>query len=160
VDIPKLVDLSFKSTYIIYKTTTRYLEETKTTSAQTLQLSLGGKNFFKDFTFGYDFLKIINFNFGGTTKVNPSVLGLSAEYKMLTRKNLSFKLQVYDLFNKYAGLTRTIQGTTITDTRTSRLGRFFLLSANYRLSKFGKGFNQKAGNKKAGNFKMGNFRQK
>lgn len=158
MDIPKRVDLIFKSTYIIYKTTTRYLQESKTTQAQTWQLSLSGKNYFKDLVFGYDFSKIINYNFGGSTRVNPSILGLSLEYKMLARKNLSMKFQAFDVFNKYAGLNRSIQGTTITDTRTSRLGRFFLLSVNYRLSKFGAGFKQAGGMKKAGNIRIDGFR--
>ena len=158
MDLPKKVDLILKSTFIIYKTTTSYLNNVKSTQAQSWQFSLSGKNYVKDFIFGYDFSKTINYNFGGATRVNPSLLGLSAEYKMLARKNLSVKFQAFDVLNKYAGVSRTIQGTTITDTRTERLGRFFLLSLNYRISKFRSGFKQMGGIRKIGNSNIDGFR--
>ncbi|HEU4904398.1 MAG TPA: hypothetical protein VFT06_16445, partial [Flavisolibacter sp.] len=49
------------------------------------------------------------------------------------------RLQGFDLFNKNIGITRTVNETTITDSRTTRLARYFLLSVNVRLSKLGGG---------------------
>jgi len=52
---------------------------------------------------------------------------------------LTLRLQGFDLFNNNTGITRTVNETTVTDSRTLRLARYFLLSANIRLAKFGGG---------------------
>ena len=81
----------------------------------------------------------MNYNFGSDAKDHPSILNLYTEYRFFKRKNVKVLIQAYDLFNQYAGLTRVIDETTITDTRSGRLGRLFLVSFNVCLAKYGRG---------------------
>jgi uncharacterized membrane protein YgcG len=137
VDLENIIDAQVNVGYTFYNTTTRYATYTNTTRAKTLNLGVGGKNyFFKDLTLGYDFTKTINYNFSSNVNSNPVILNLYTEYRFLKRKVATIRLQGYDLFNQNTGITRTINETTITDSRTNRLARYFLLTFNLRLQKF------------------------
>ena len=49
---------------------------------------------------------------------------------------MSLKLQGFDLLNQNIGVSRSVTGTGFTDTRTNRLGRYFMFSFVCRLNKF------------------------
>lgn len=136
VDLDDHVDVTFRANYTAYQTTTRYQTSTRTTKAQTLNYGVNGKNYFGDLTLGYDFYRLVNYGFSGNVASNPSILNLFMEYRFLKGKKLTLRLQGFDLFNRNTGIVRTVNETTITDSRTNRLGRYFLLTANMRLSKF------------------------
>jgi hypothetical protein len=140
LDINDIVDLNLNAGYTFYKTTTQYSTYTNTNKAQTLQLGLSGKNyFFKDLTLGYDLTKSINYGFSNAASVNPFIINLYTEYRFLKGKKATIRFQGFDLLNENTGITRTINETTISDRRDNRLARYFLLSFNYRLQKFGGG---------------------
>jgi len=150
-DIENVVDASVNVNYTIYRTTTRYTEYTNVTKARTLNIGINGKNYFvKDITFGYDLSKVINYNFSSNVNSNPLILNLFAEYRFLKNKLGTVRVQGFDLFNENTGITRTINETMITDSRNNRLARYFLVSFNYRLQKFGGGSNQSRQNRAAG----------
>jgi hypothetical protein len=136
IDLDDRVDVTFRTNYTAYQTTTRYQTSTRTTKAQTLNYGVNGKNYFGDFTIGYDFYRLLNYGFSGSVASNPSILNLYTEYRFLKGKRLTLRLQGFDLFNKNTAIVRTINETTITDSRTNRLGRYFLLTANIRMAKF------------------------
>ena len=73
---------------------------------------------------------------------NPLIINTTLEKQLLSAKNLSIKLQGLDLLNQNIGISRTVNSSGYTDTRTNRLGRYFLMSIVYRLNKF-KGQQQK-----------------
>jgi hypothetical protein len=58
------------------------------------------------------------------------------EKQFFEKKNLSVRLQAYDLLNENTNISRTVTGTGFTDTRTNRLGKYFMLSGVFRLNKF------------------------
>lgn len=148
LDIENIIDASFNVNYTIYRTTTKYAQYTNTTKARTLNIGINGKNyFFKDLTLGYDFSKVINYNFSSNVNSNPLILNLFMEYRFLKNKLATVRIQGFDLFNENTGITRTIDETMIVDSRSNRLSRYFLLSFNYRLQKFGGG---KGGNGQRG----------
>ncbi|MDB5206546.1 MAG: outer rane beta-barrel protein [Flavisolibacter sp.] len=138
IDLENKVDLTLRGDYTIYQTTTRYAKDNTTTSskAQTLNLGFNGKNYFGDLTFGYDFSKLINYGFSSSVNSNPAILNVYAEYRFLKAKMMTVRLQGFDLFNENTGITRTVNETTITDSRTNRLARYFLLSVNIKMAKF------------------------
>jgi len=137
VDLDDIMDETANASYTIYQTTTRYTTFTNTTKARTLNIGINGRNyFFKDLTIGYDFSKNINYGFSSNVNANPVILNLYAGYRFL-KKRATVKLQGYDLFNQNTGINRTIYETTITDSRSNRLARYFLLTFNYRVQKFG-----------------------
>ena len=90
----------------------------------------------KDWTFGYDLTKIIYTGFVSTVNTNPTLLSLFLERRFLKKNAGAIRIQGFDLFNENTGITRTVNGTTITDTQNERLGRYFLLSFTLRLQKF------------------------
>ena len=138
VDINDVMDAGVTADYTIYRTTTKYTEYTNTTKARTLNLGVNGKNyFFKDLTLGYDLSKVINYNFSSNVNANPLILNVYAEYRFLKNKLATVRLQGFDLFNENTGVSRTISETMIIDSRNNRLARYFLVSFNYRLQKFG-----------------------
>ena len=163
IDVRNKIDWMVRVSYNMFSTTTRYTTSTKTTAAQTLQLGLSGKHFIKDLSIGYDFSQLFNYNFGGTNLKNPAILNLFVDYRFFKKKNVTLKMQAFDVFDKYNGLTRVIRETTITDTRSQKLGRYYLLSISVRLAKFGNGvkpkraFNMQENNFRGGGRKGGNF---
>jgi hypothetical protein len=100
---------------------------------------LNGKNYIKDFTLGYDFSQVVNYGFSSSVTSNPTIINLYTEYRFLKGKMLTLRFQGFDLLNQNTGVTRTVNETTITDSRINKLGRYFLLSANIRLAKFAGG---------------------
>lgn len=90
----------------------------------------------KDFIFTYDLDKSINNGFGQGINANPLIINAALEKQFLKSKKLSLKLQALDLLDENTSINRSVTGLAITDTRTNRLGRYFMLSAVFRINKF------------------------
>ena len=90
----------------------------------------------KDFILSYDLDKTINSGLAENVNSNPLIINATLEKQFLSKKNLSIKLQVFDLLNENIGLSRSVTGTGFTDTRTNRLGRYVMISLVFRLNKF------------------------
>lgn len=69
-------------------------------------------------------------------KANPTLLSSYVEYQFLNKHIASLRFQAFDIFDENKGITRTAVGNQIIDTRTNRLGRYFMLSFAIRLQKF------------------------
>jgi hypothetical protein len=77
-------------------------------------------------------------NSGYTINVaNPLLLNFSVEKTMFKNRQATITLQAYDLLNQGNNLVRSISDNSITDSRYNQITRYFLLSFNYRLQKFG-----------------------
>ena len=106
-------------------------------SSRTLIFSSNSRIFLpKDFIISYDFDKKVNQGFSSNTEANPFIIQLGLEKQFLKTKNLTVKFQAIDVLNQNIGISRTLSGNGYTDTRTNRLGRYFLLSFVCRLNKF------------------------
>jgi hypothetical protein len=106
-------------------------------SSRTLIFSSNSRIFLpKDFIISYDFDKTVNRGFSSNTEANPFIIQLGLEKQFLKTKNLTVKFQAIDVLNQNIGISRTLSGNGYTDTRTNRLGRYFLLSFVCRLNKF------------------------
>jgi hypothetical protein len=90
----------------------------------------------KSFILNYDMDKTINNGYTDNITANPFIINASLEKQFFAKKNLSLKLQAQDLLNENISVSRSVTGSAITDTRTNRLGRYFMLTAIVRLSKF------------------------
>ena len=73
---------------------------------------------------------------------NPIVVNVYTEYRFLKNKIATVRLQGFDLFNQNTGISRDVSETTIIESRSLRLARYFLLSLNIRLQKFTGGNNR------------------
>ena len=152
LDLENIVDLDLNSSYNYNKTVTRYVDTTSETEAKTLTLGLNGKNyFFKNWTLGYDLTKLINTGFLNTRNSNPTLLNMYFERRFLKNNKATVRFQGFDLFNQNTGISREVNGTTITDVQNNRLGRYFLLTLNIRLQKFaGRTFQRPGGERGEG----------
>ncbi len=93
--------------------------------------------FFKhDFILSYDLDKTFNSGYTGNVTADPLIINTTLEKQFLPKKNASFKLQAFDLLDQNTNVYRSVTANSITDTRTNRLGRYFMLSFVFRFSKF------------------------
>jgi hypothetical protein len=137
LDLPDFIDVDVNSSYSINKTVTNYIDTTIATQVKSLILGINGKTyFFKDWTLGYDLSKIINQGYLNTKNSNPTILNMFAERRFLKNNKATLRFQAFDLFNQNTGISREVNGTTVTDVQNNRLGRYFLLTLNIRLQKF------------------------
>ena len=90
----------------------------------------------KDFIISYDLDKTINNGFASNVASSPFIITATLEKQFFEKKNFSLKLQGLDLLNQNIGVSRSVSSTGFTDTRTNRLGRYYMLSAVFRLNKF------------------------
>jgi hypothetical protein len=90
----------------------------------------------KNWVLKYDFEYTINNGLTGSVATNPVILNASIEKQLFKKKNGIIKFQGFDLFNQNTNINRSVTSYAITDTRTNRLNRYFMLSFTYRLQKF------------------------
>lgn len=90
----------------------------------------------KGFVFTYDMDKTLNSGFGEGVNTNPFIINAALEKQFFKSKKLSLKLNALDMLNENTSINRSVSAFAITDTRTNRLGRYFMLSAIFRLNKF------------------------
>ncbi|MDN3547025.1 TonB-dependent receptor [Mucilaginibacter aquaedulcis] len=135
-DIDSVMDTEISGNYSI--NTTRYsLPSSLNTDASTWTLGIDGRNyFFYSWVLGYNLTQTINHGFSSTVKANPTLLSTYLEYQFLAKHIASLRFQAFDLFDENKGVSRTVSGNQIIDTRTNRLGRYFMLSFSLRLQKF------------------------
>jgi hypothetical protein len=138
LDLPNIIDVSANVNYSFQQIITRYDTGGKRVNDnETLQLGLSGKNYIKkQWIFGYDVSKMMNFGLQNSVNANPLIINLSAEYRFLKQQMAAVRFQAFDLLNENADIRRTINGDITTDSRTNRLARYFLLTLNLRLQKF------------------------
>jgi hypothetical protein len=153
VDIDSLMDTEISGNYS-FNTTNYTLPSSINTDAKTWTLGLDGRNyFFNNLILGYTLTQTINKGFSSTVKANPTLLTSYVEYQFLKKNIASLRFQAFDIFNQNTGVSRTVTGNQIIDTRTNRLGRYFMLSFTLRLQKFvGKqgGFRNGGGGRRGG----------
>ncbi|MDB5286493.1 MAG: TonB-dependent receptor [Mucilaginibacter sp.] len=136
VDIDSLMDTEISGNYS-FNTTKYSLPSSINTDAKTWTLGLDGRNyFFNNLILGYMLTQTINKGFSSTVNANPTLLTSYVEYQFLKKNIASLRFQAFDIFNQNTGVSRTVTGNQIIDTRTNRLGRYFMLSFTLRLQKF------------------------
>lgn len=136
IDLDSIMDTEVSGNYSI-NTTLYSLPSSLNTDASTWTLGLDGHNyFFYSWVWGYNLTQTINHGFSSTVKANPTLLSTYLEYQFLQKHIASIRFSAFDLFDENKGVTRTTAGNQIIDTRTNRLGRYFMLSFAIRLQKF------------------------
>ncbi len=136
IDVDSLMDTDIGATYAVNHTVYS-LPSSINTNARTWTFVIDGRNYFwANWILGYNLTQTINHGFSATVDENPTLLSSYVEYQFLKKNAASLRFQAFDLFNENAGITRTVSGNQIIDTRTNRLGRYFMLSFTLRLQQF------------------------
>jgi hypothetical protein len=109
------------------------------TTIRTYNVGAEGKiTFLKSMVVGFDYTKAMNE--GYTVAVaNPQILNAYLEKQFFKDRSGTLRIQGFDLFNENTGFTNTPGGNSLTQSRTNRLGRYFMLSFTMRLQKFAAG---------------------
>lgn len=94
---------------------------------------IGSVNITPSTVFGVDLSK--EFNTGYRTNVNPFIINTYIEQKFLKGQRGALRLQGFDLLNQQTNINRTV-GDILTDSRTNRLARYFMLTFTFKLQKF------------------------
>ena len=79
---------------------------------------------------------MINNGLAAGVNGNLALLNASVEKTLFKKKNGFIRLSGFDIFKQNTNITRTVSGNYITDTRTNRLTRYFMLTFTYRLNRF------------------------
>ncbi|MFC4261504.1 outer membrane beta-barrel protein [Ferruginibacter yonginensis] len=116
---------------------------------KAFNITHSSRMFFKnDVNFSYDLEKTINKGYADNVVANPLIINGTLEKSIFKKKNAAIKAQVFDLLNQNTSVSRNVTAYSITDTRSNRLGRYYLLTFVFRFSKFD-------GSKAGANMQMG-----
>jgi len=100
---------------------------------------IGSYNILKNTIFGADLSKSFNQGYGQGLSSNPFIINTYVEQRFLKEQRGTLRLQAFDLLNQQTNLSRTLDGFLTTDSRTNRLGRYFMLLFTYKFQKFAMG---------------------
>ena len=92
--------------------------------------------FLKSLVLGVDFSKNLNGGYSAALNSNPLILNTYFEKQFFKDKRATLRLQGYDLFDENINVNRTITNNSTIDTRSNRLGRYFMMTFSMRLQKF------------------------
>ncbi|HEY0895272.1 MAG TPA: outer membrane beta-barrel protein, partial [Sphingobacteriaceae bacterium] len=106
-------------------------------NVQTWSYNADGRFYFlKSLVLGVDFSKNVNSGYSAALNSNPMILNTYLEKQFFKDKRATLRLQGYDLFDENINVNRSITNNSTIDTRSNRLGRYFMMSFTMRLQKF------------------------
>jgi hypothetical protein len=129
------LSLDFKSTFTLNQTRNTLASMTNN-EAYTWLFAFGGRTYLGNWSLSFDISQRVNNGFSNFINENPTLLNVYLERTFLKNDRAAVRIQGYDLFNENTGLSHEVFGNDIYETRNSRLGRYFLISFNYRLQRF------------------------
>jgi hypothetical protein len=118
-----------------YNQTENSLTPQANTEVKSYTASSNGKIYFPaKIVLNYDLNKTFNSGYG--ISANPFIINGYLERQFSKNNQYSIRLQAFDLLNQNTSISRTVNANSITDTRTNKLGQYFMVSFNFRLQKF------------------------
>lgn len=88
---------------------------------------------------GGDLSKTTNSGYSSVVGANPFIINTYIEKQFLKGKNGSIRFQAYDLLNEQTNVSRNVTENLINDSRSNRLGQYFMLTLSYRFQSFAGG---------------------
>lgn len=129
------LDLDFRGSYTLNHTSNS-LVSLHDNIASTWMVGLGGKTYFGKWAFSFDISQNVNNGYSDFVSANPTLLNAYFERTFLKNNRGVLRIQAYDLFNQNTGVSHDVYGNNTYQTRNNRLGRYFLVSFNFRLQRF------------------------
>ncbi|WP_342648278.1 TonB-dependent receptor [Mucilaginibacter sp. CSA2-8R] len=121
--------------YDVTKSTFRLPKDT-TTSIKRISMNIDGRFFLlkdKTLTIGYSASKNVVY---GITSRNPLVINASIEKEFFARRMLTVNFQVFDILKQNNFIDQVTTNSSVTNTVTNALSRYFMLSARLNLQKW------------------------
>jgi hypothetical protein len=139
-DIPDKMDAQFFTNYSINKTSNSINNAFTAAAAnlKTWNIGISGKNYFlKDWTLSYDYSKAVHYGYSSLVNItDPNILNMYVERRFMKGNRATIRLAAFDLFNQNTGFSSVTTASTITQSNTNRLGRYYLATFTMRLQKF------------------------
>lgn len=88
---------------------------------------------------GGDLSKTTNSGYSSVVGANPFIINTYIEKQFLKGRNGSIRFQAYDLLNEQTNVSRNVTENLINDSRSNRLGQYFMLTLSYRFQSFAGG---------------------
>ncbi|MFB5946183.1 outer membrane beta-barrel protein [Albibacterium profundi] len=129
------LDIDFRGSYTLNHTSNS-LVSLHDNVASTWMFGVGGKTYFGKWAFSFDISQRVNNGYSDFINANPTLLNAYFERTFLKNNRGAIRIQAYDLFNQNTGFSHDVYGNETYQTRNNRLGRYFLVSLNFRLQKF------------------------
>lgn len=129
------LDFDLRSSYTLNHTSNS-LVSLSDNRAGTWVFGLGGKTYFGKWAFSFDISHRLNHGYSELVNANPTLLNAYFERTFLKNNRGAIRIQAFDLFNQNTGVSHEVYGNDTYQTRNNRLGRYFLVSLNFRLQKF------------------------
>lgn len=136
VNLKSWLELGFSASYSL-NSTNWSLEGLQNTKTSSYVLGSRAKIYLPHkWVISYDAEKTINSGFDDNTSANPFLLSGYIEKQIGEKRNLTLRLSGFDLLKQNTGVSRTATANSITDTKTNRLGNYYMFTVSFRLSKF------------------------
>ena len=129
------LDLGFRSSFTLNQIQNSLISITNN-EAYTWVFGLGGRTYFKKWSLSFDLSHRINNGFNDFIRADPTIMNVYLERTFMKNNRGALRIQGYDLFNQNTGVSHDVFGIDVHQTRNNRLGRYFLISLNFRLQKF------------------------
>jgi len=88
---------------------------------------------------GGDLLKVTNSGYNSSVGGNPFIINTYVEKQFLKGRNGAIRFQAFDLLNEQTNISRNVTENLINDSRSNRLGQYFMLTLSYRFQSFAGG---------------------
>lgn len=127
--------------------TVNTLTERKLITSSLSPTLYGSVNLSPTWIFGYDLSKA--FYTGSGFDDNPFIINAYIEKKMLKSNQGTIRVAAFDVLDEQINIARTnVEALNlVSDTRTNRLGQYFMVTLTYKLSKFAGGVNPADGDR-------------
>lgn len=120
-----------------YNTTKNSLQGANNQDITTWAASMYGNIFITPtLLWNFDVAKTSNSGYSNNVGANPLIINTFLEKQFFKNKNGMLRLQAFDLLNEQVSISRLVTENRISDSRTNRLARYFMLSFTYKFQKF------------------------
>lgn len=106
----------------------------------TWALTLGSTfNLTPTWVISADMAKTTNNGYSSSIAADPLIINAYIEKQFLKGRNGAIRFQAFDLLNEQTNVFRQVSDNLINDSRTNRLGQYFMLTLSYRFQNFAGG---------------------
>lgn len=121
----------------MFNTTQNTIQSSRNINVSTWATTLNSIiTFAPGWLWGLDVTKTSNNGFGNSVEANPLIMNSYVEKQFFKGRNGMLRFSAFDAFNEQVNISRNVTENRITDSRTNRLARYFMLSFTYRFQQF------------------------
>lgn len=134
IDVPDILESELSGNY--GNTVNHYASRSGTNLSSYANWTVSNRHFIlKKWILNYSAIQVFTSGTDAHLKSNPVVLNISLQRQLL-KNQATCSFSIYDFFNGNTGVTQTVTPVSISETRTSLLGRYFMLSLLLKFQKF------------------------